>query len=430
MLQSRFALRAICFTFALSAAALAFPSGNVIAQVTPSHFYGVLHAFKGPPDAAYGWAGMVLAKDGNLYGTTWAGGDHANCKGGLGAGCGALFRLDSSGKETVIYNFVGTPGPIHLRGPLLPAGDGAFYGFTEKGGTAHICYQGGGNGCGTAFKLTKDGKLKVLYNFGSQGGWSDAIWPDGGPIRDESGNLYGTSSAGGTNQNGTIFEIGNDGTERVLYRFTDGADGGGPASSLVRDSVGNLYGVTAHGGGACGCGTVFMLDPNGVLTVLYTFQGGTDGGNPVAGLIRDRAGNLYGTAALFGDSACDNGYGCGVVFELAPDGTETVLHTFFSSPDGALPVSQLEKDAQGNLYGTTWLGGNSTCANGIGCGVVFEVTKDGRERVLHRFGGKDGMYPWGRVSFDASGNLVGETQQGGRLGLCPNGCGLIYTLTP
>src|SRR5580704_10382122 len=108
MPQSRFVPCVKSLAFVLSIAALAFPPGNAIAQAAPNHGYGVVHAFEGPPDAAYGWAGLVLAKDGNFYGTTWAGGAYANCNGGLGAGCGAIFSLDPSGKETVVYSFVGT----------------------------------------------------------------------------------------------------------------------------------------------------------------------------------------------------------------------------------------------------------------------------------------------------------------------------------
>ena len=409
----------------LLAAAGGAPAQN---ESAPSRYtFAVVHAFKGPSDGAFPWAGLVKADDGNLYGTSWAGGSHPGCKGGLGVGCGALFRLDASGKESVIYSFVGLPGAIHLYGELLPSHDGSFYGVTNEGGTSTDCY----NGCGTVFRLDARHRLTVLYNFGSNGGTGDANWPAGDLLRDGDGNLYGTSSTGGVNNNGTIFEVSRSGAETVLYRFTGGSDGAGPSSDLLLDSAGNLYGTASGGGGSCSCGTVFRLDPAGVLTVLYTFTGGTAGANPLAGLVQDSAGNFWGITAGGGDSSCAGGYGCGTVFRLAPDGTETVIHAFSGSPDGELPVSRLTPDRRGNLYGVTYVGGDSACDNGVGCGAVYEISSKGNERVLHAFtGGKHGSWPWGQLYLDGAGNVLGTTQQGGKFGVCANGCGIVYKLSP
>lgn len=425
------------FAILLDATALALSASLVAAcgahaqsaHVRAGQAYSVDYKLKNSPDGAYPWAELVPAPDGNLYGTTWAGGTPADCTGGLGSGCGTLFRLDSSGTETVVWNFQGTPGPIHPRGSLLPEHDGSFYGFTNEGGSVSVCYKGGAHGCGTFFRFSADGGLKVLYNFGSQGGYSDAVQPDGAPIACGSGTFCATTYYGGTNENGTLFRITKRGKEQILYRFTGGSDGSHPGAYLVSDSSGNLYDVANGGGGSCNCGTVFRLAPDGTYTVLYTFQGGTNGGNPYGGLILDHHGDLYGIAVAGGDLECGNGFGCGIVFKFTPDGTYTVLHEFSGPRDGLWPTAPLTRDSKGNLYGTTWPGGDASCDNGYGCGVVFEITAGGKELVLHAFHGKDGGAPQSRVFIDTDGSLVGTTQEGGRFDTCPNGCGVIYKLS-
>jgi uncharacterized repeat protein (TIGR03803 family) len=397
-------------------------------ESSPSRYtFAVVHAFKGPPDGAFPWSGVVGAPDGNLYGSTWAGGSQPDCSGSLGVGCGTLYRIDASGKETVIASLPGLPGSLHLYGGLLPAKDGSLYGVTNQGGTSGACH----NSCGTVFRLDARQKLKVLCSFGSRGGTGDANGPEGSLVRDGDGNFFGTSRYGGTNNNGTIFEVDRSGTETVVYRFTGGSDGAGPSPDLLRNKAGNLYGTAGGGGGACNCGIVFKLDPAGVLSVLYAFQGGTDGATPIRGVIADSTGNLYGTTSGGGDMACANGYGCGTVFRLAPDGTKTVLYTFTGSPDGELPDSPLAMDKAGNLFGVTYVGGDASCGE-LGCGAVYEVTSSGKERVIHAFtGGRDGALPWGGVYVDANGMLTGTAQEGGRSNTwCGAGCGVVYKLSP
>ena len=261
------------FAILLNATALALSASLVAAcgahaqsaHVRAGQAYSVDYKLKNSPDGAYPWAELVPAPDGNLYGTTWAGGTPADCTGGLGSGCGTLFRLDSSGTETVVWNFQGTPGPIHPRGSLLPERDGSFYGFTNEGGSVSVCYKGGAHGCGTFFRFSAHGGLKVLYNFGSQGGYSDAVQPDGAPIACGSGTFCATTYYGGTNENGTLFRITKRGKEQILYRFTGGSDGSHPGAYLVSDSSGNLYDVANGGGGSCNCGTLFRLAPDGPI---------------------------------------------------------------------------------------------------------------------------------------------------------------------
>ena len=163
-----------------------------------------------------------------------------------------------------------------------------------------------------------------------------------------------------------MFKLAPGGTETVLYSFKARGDGAFPEAGLIADSAGNLYGTTEYGGasgcaGGAGCGTVFKLSPSGTETVLYSFTGGSDGGTPRAGLIADSSGNLYGTT--YQGAACPTApgftYGCGVVFKLAPGGTETVLHSLAGVPDGALSYAGLIADSAGNLYGTTLEGGAS-----------------------------------------------------------------------
>ena len=273
-----------------------------------------------------------------------------------------------------------------------------------------------------------------------------------GLVSDASGNLYGTTGYGGAYNQGTVFRLRRctDGnwTESVLHSFTGGADGANPHSALILDSSGNLYGTTEFGGKSAGsgcegetCGVVFELahNPNGTWTesVLHSFTGYTDGAWPVAGLVSDAAGNLYGTT-LIGTGGC-GGSGCGTVYRLSanPDGswTKAVLHSF-NLLDGDGPVAGLILDAAGNLYGTAEGGGNlsqSLCGGGY-CGVVFKLAPNldetWTESVTHAFNGKDGSSPQASLTFDATGNLYGTTTFGGDLSDCEGrGCGVAFKLT-
>jgi uncharacterized repeat protein (TIGR03803 family) len=199
-------------------------------------------------------------------------------------------------------------------------------------------------------------------------------------------------------------------TFAVLYNFTGGTDGEYSHAGLVRDNAGNLYGTTTFGGSS-GYGVVFKVDTSGTETVLHSFTGGSDGGNPYAGLIRDKAGALYGTAGVGGDLSCNGGAGCGVVFKVDTRGTETVLYSFTGgTSDGCGPMGVLLRDKAGNLYGTT-----QGCGAFSNHGTVFRLSKMGKETLLHSFSGgmTDGGYPWGGVIRDAKGSLYGDTSGGG-----------------
>jgi uncharacterized repeat protein (TIGR03803 family) len=299
----------------------------------------------------------------------------------------------------VLHRFQWTDG-ANPYSSVVGDSAGNLYGTTFQGG---ILY-------GTVFRLDATGEA-LLYTF--QGGL-DGINPQAGLIRDSAGNLYGTTVYGGAFGQGTIFKVSATGSETLLYSFTGLADGKQPVAGVIRDSVGNLYGTTQYGGIETnpGFGVVYKLDVNGQLTVLYSFTGLTDGANPQAGLVRDSAGNLFGTAYNGGDlNTCDK-KGCGVVFKLDADDKATVLHDFTGTPDGANPQASLMRDAAGNLYGTTSHGGG-VCLDPIGCGTVFKLDKTG-ETVLYRFiGTPDGANPQAGLTVESAGNLYGTTRGGG-----------------
>ena len=270
---------------------------------------------------------------------------------------------------------------------------------------------------------------KTLHKFT---GGADGSGVFGGLILDAAGNLYGTTAGSGTTQNGTVFELtphtNGSWTEKVLYTFmANHKDGIGPDASLIFDQAGNLYGATPDGGTSRN-GTVFELTPhtNGSWTekVLYSFAGGTDGAIPQGGVVLDAAGNLYGNTLIGGN-------GAGVVFKLTPKAngrwSEDVIYAFAGGDDGIAALGTLVFDAAGNLYGTTNGGGVDNCTHG--CGTIFKLTPNQggtwRERVIHRFTGKDGINPLAGVILDPAGNLYGTTGSGGAFG---SGC-VAFTLT-
>jgi uncharacterized repeat protein (TIGR03803 family) len=213
------------------------------------------------------------------------------------------------------------------------------------------------------FELNRTGEETVLYSFAEEDG------PYTGLLRDSAGNLYGVTNV--DHGDGGVFKLDTTGTETVLHMFNGNRQGAWPQACVIRDSEGDLYGTTEWGGIARypgGYGVAFKLNRAGRETVLYTFTGGADGGAPLAGLIRDSADNLYGTTARGGV------WGHGVVFKLDTAGNETVLYSFTGGADGGSPYAGLIQDSGGNLYGTTPVGGtvNSTCPQG--CGVVFKLT--------------------------------------------------------
>jgi len=383
----------------------------------------VLHSFGAEHDGYFPDSGVILDASGNVYGETPEGGNQA-C---FGFGCGILFEVTPGGSETILYTF-----PHEQKnwptGGLIWDSQGNLYGTAE--GLDDV----GQNIYGGVFELAPGGNLTWLALFSSQ---QNGYHPKSGVILDAQGNLYGATSGGGGFDLGTIFKLAAGGKkskrqETILHTFTGGSDGACPETGLIRDGEGNLYGTTAFGGGSgCyfgdGCGTVFKVSAEGEESVLYRFTGEADGEDPQGPLVLDSEGNLYGTANGGGDFSCGEVLGCGTVFELASDGTFTVLYAFTGEPDGAVPFAGLIMDAQGNLYGTTQMGGE------YNAGTVFELTPSGTETVLYSFtGGVDGGLPESVLVFDGQGNLYGTTRKGGVY--CQNpyvgGCGTVFKLTP
>ncbi|HEX3431729.1 MAG TPA: choice-of-anchor tandem repeat GloVer-containing protein [Rhizomicrobium sp.] len=330
---------------------------------------------------------------------------------------------------SVLYSFAGGSAGTAPETALYADSAGNLYGTTEVGGDT-LC-----GGCGTVFEVAPDGTETVLYAFtdGKDGGY-----PLAGVMMDAAGNLVGTTSYGGNYGAGTVFAVRPNGSERTLYTFcarSNCKDGAYPYAGLIADSVGNLYGTTLAGGNTksayCpvaatpGCGTIFEVATDGKETVLHDFRGRRDGAYPQAALYADSGGNLYGTTAGGGSTGC-GGYGCGTVFKVARDGTETIVHAFRDGKqDGAYPVARLIADSAGNLYSTTNKGG------AYDCGTVFRIATDGSESLLYSFKGKrygDGEFPQAGLLIDASGNLYGTTVNGGTRRRHSDGDGIIFEL--
>jgi uncharacterized repeat protein (TIGR03803 family) len=257
----------------------------------------------------------------------------------------------------------------------------------------------------------------ILHSF--SGSPNDGAVPTSGLIMDSTGNLYGTTYFGGGSSNyGSVYKVTTGGVETVLYSFTE-TDGANPVAALLRDSKGNLYGTT-QSGGTLGFGTVFKVSARDAEEILYSFENGSDGSLPFASVAMDKSGNLYSTT-FFG------GIG-GTLFKLNTSDVETQLHTFEGSPfDGMLPFSGVILDTTGNMYGTTSVGGSSSCpeTGADGCGIVYKYSESGVYSVLHTFAGSDGQYPYyGSLVRDTHGNLYGTTYQGGA-----HGYGTVFKLT-
>jgi uncharacterized repeat protein (TIGR03803 family) len=325
-------------------------------------------------------------------------------------GCGVVFRLAPDGTETAVYSFSGDPDGAQPNGHLILDSAGNLYGTTTYGGAENR---------GTVFEISPSGSETVLHAFEAESG-QDGAFPLGGVVMDANGNLYGATSEGGPKFLGAIYKIAPGGAETVLYTFNGNQDGYAPSESLVMDGAGNLYGTTTYGGGQ-GAGTVFKITPDGALTTLYRFRGngGYGDGEEPDGLIMDASGNLYGITRNGG------GFGRGMVFEVTPNGTETALYNFKNDADGYLPDGDLAMDASGNLYGATFNGGTG---NGTSYdGTVFKLAPDGAETVLYDFSKSKGYQPLGNLLKDSSGYFYGTTSGDGPY---KHYSGVVYRLIP
>jgi uncharacterized repeat protein (TIGR03803 family) len=351
-------------------------------------------------------SGLVLGKDGNLYGTA-LGGDYDR---------GVIFKLTRTGVESVVHSFNPATGDGGEPSGLILGSDGNFYGTTIAGGT---------NDAGTVFELTSDGTESVVYSF--KGPPSDSAYAASGLFQASNGNFYGTSDFGGPENKGTVFEVSPSGIETVLYSFGSVAnDPAGDYSSLVESDDGNFYGVSDVGG-MSSKGAVFKITPEGILTLAHSFTGGSNDGidHYRRALLKGKDGNFYGVA---GNGGPKNG---GIVYKLTPAGEETIVYAFESdSKVGSGPEGTLVEDVDGNLYGAAQYGGSSRTTpanpNADPSGSIFEISAAGNAVLLSNFGptNADGTHPSGPLVLGQDGTLYGVTSSGGT-----NDSGVFYEIT-
>jgi uncharacterized repeat protein (TIGR03803 family) len=343
---------------------------GTVFKLAPDGTETILHAFIGAPSDGWSPGGaLLLASDGNFYGTTSSGGTFDG---------GTVFRITPAGDYAILYSFGATPADgITPSGNLIQASDGNLYGTTVSGG-ANSCI-GIPNFCGTAFRITLTGIETVIYTFGAT---VDDGWQPNGLIQGPDGNFYGTAGIGGVNSCagydnlcGTVFKLTPAGIETTLYSFGASlADGAAPQGTLILGADGNFYGTTASGGGAVssgnaycyslvGCGTVFRISPAGIETVLYVFGSHADDGDgPTPYLTRGRDGSFYGTTYTGGVG------GNGAVFKLTPAGAESIIYSFgANATDARGPRNSLMQAGDGNFYGVTQF------TMGLPMGAFFKI---------------------------------------------------------
>jgi len=360
---------------------------GTVFQITTNGTFSLLHAFLGSTHDSP--LGALQISGGNFYGITQYGGTN---------GAGSIFEAGTNGAITTLYSFSASTGDNPESG-LIQASDGLFYGTTE---------QGGADGYGTIFQVSTNGTFTVLYDISN---YAYGAYPAAALVQASDGYLYGTTSQGGTDGDGTFFQTSTNGGFKLLHSF-NGTSGAYPAAALIQASDGLLYGTTESGGND-GDGTIFKVTTNGAFTRLYTFSG-DDGASPEAALVQASNGYLYGTTEGGGAN------GDGTIFQISTNGGLTTLYSFSGVYDGSYPTGSLIQAGNGDLYGTTPSGGLD------GFGTVFQITPKGGFTVLYSFsGGADGGDPaGGLVLFD--GFLYGTTAVGGANG---NG-GVFQILIP
>ena len=434
-----------------TAAAGGASSFGVVYRVSPAGLFTPIHAFDGA-DGSCPCSAVVRGADGSFYGTTYSGG---------AVNAGVIFRVTSDGAFTLVQSLPGGPeaapprpavfqGLANPKASVILGTDGALYGTTSAGGTADL---------GAVIKIDRSGAVTPLYSFTGKGDGGQPttalvqaadgnfyggtgfgqqpsvgtnvlfkITPGGtftrlhildlmsegqipsALIQATDGDLYGTTRFGGHAGLGTVFRMTTSGDFTTLHVFTGGADGAGSVAALVEATDGNFYGTTAEGG-VWGLGTVFKMTPAGGVTILHAFAGGSDGSFPNAAVIQGRDGNLYGTTTLGGT------HGSGTVFKLSTTGSAfTILHSF-NYTDGGYPYAPLLQLPDGTFSGTTTYGGPSQV------GTIFRMTSTGALTVVHRFSGMNGGRPFGGLVRAPDGKYFGATFDGG-----PAGMGVVFQI--
>ena len=365
-------------------------------------------------DGIYPLGLLVQGSDGNLYGTTFQGGTGAY---------GTVFKLTRAGSLTTLANLTGVNGGGQPYAGVAKGNDGNFYGVTTIGGNTP-------SGCGAAIKVSPSGGMTILHAF--TGYPNDACTPWSPLLLANDGNFYGTSAAGGSvscggGGCGSVFKMTPSGSVTVLHSFTAGADGFSPLGGLIQGSDGFLYGGTT-GAGADNYGTMFKISLSGTLTTLHNFTL-TDGYQPDGSLIQGSDGNFYGIT-IYGGTGVYGGNDAGTVFKMTPGGALTTLYSFCSQPncaDGHEPIGGLVQGADGNFYGTTYLGGATNY------GTIFAITPSGSLSKLYDFCSQsncaDGAYPYAGLTLASDGDFYGVTKEGGSTSNCTagsGGCGIAF----
>ena len=410
--KTAFALAVVCFLTIVEP------------RLVQAQTFTVIHTFTGVPDGAHPQAGLRIDESGNLYGTAEGG----------GVGYGTVFKLvprNSHWVFTPLYQFAGGYDGSYPAARVTIGADGNLYGSTGGGGQGGSCdgcgtvfsLQPPPNPCLSALCPWRK---TTIYRF--LGPPNDGESPQGDLALDPAGSLYGTTFSGGSDGWGTVYRLtqsNGNWSEGILHSFTGDGGGAEPSSGVILDSAGNIYGTDLTESG--NSGQIFELTPSGsgwVFHDLYEFQGGSDGGFSEGGLIFDRSGNLYGATSTAGSG------GGGTAYELVHSNggwNFALLYSFVGSPRSG-PVASLLMDSAGNLYGTTLFGGI------YGYGSVFKLTPHSGGYAytsLHDFTGeRDGSSPYSSLIFDASGNLYGTTAYGGSGVACSGGCGVVFEITP
>jgi uncharacterized repeat protein (TIGR03803 family) len=348
-------------TVTVTATTQATPVASFSASVTIGPYNETpVYSFTSLSDGAAPSAPLIQATDGFYYGTAQLGGVN---------GYGTAFKVDASGNVTPLHQFAATDG-AYPTGALVEGGDGYFYGTTYSQGDSSctiITQFGDYTGCGTVFKMDSSGSIKVLHSF--SGGTEGAGLESGLTIGTD-GYFYGTTSYGGTSNYGTVFQMDSSGNVKTLYSFSGGTDGAYPVGEVIQATDGNFYGTTELGGdlscelSTAGCGTIFKINSAGTIDTLYSFTGGADGADPEEALVQASDGSLYGTTLIGGDSSCtvSNTTGCGTIFNITLGGSFNALHQFSGGTEGGVPFTALIQASDGDFYGSATAGGDSSCS--------------------------------------------------------------------
>jgi uncharacterized repeat protein (TIGR03803 family) len=407
-----------CFGITAFAAVLLALVIGVAVPAQAQNTYTVLHSYNGATDGANPTWGLTQGTSGNLFGTASNGGVH---------GGGTSYLVTAAGVVTVLYSFCALPdGSVCLDGNLLQSGvvqssEVFFYGVTVFGGDLT-------NNAGIVYKISPTGLLTILHDFVG----TDGANPYATMVHGTDGEFYGSTTAGGTNGLGTIYKINDVGIFTSLHSFV-GTDGQFPVTQMIQGLDGNFYGVTEMGGNnGTNAGTIFEITSGGVFTNLYNFcslASCADGSKPVGALVQGTDGNFYGTTETGGLRSG------GVAYRITPTGTFNVIYNFCSKPgctDGNSPAAGLIEANDGNLYGTTLLGGTSSTACTAmqqgGCGTIFKLGSGGKLTTLYSFCQQiacaDGNSMQGPLLEDTSGIFYGTTTTGGA-----NGDGVMFSLS-